>query len=285
MKTIIFGGSGEVGTLLSEMFVKYGHEVDIVDLKPPISKCHKYFQCSFLDFDFDTLSDYDYFILAVHEDHILNLIKSIKSTKSILSSRACLIDTLSVKCRVVGEIVNSDCNFEYLSINPLFGPSLGFSGQVVAQVGFNAGSKSYEFQRMVQGEGGSFIRCSAEEHDMLASLTQSLVHMLAMVFGRVLDLCDEKGGLVNSMATPPFKVMKSLRERMAYNSPDSYYSIQVDNQYSEVIRELVLKATSEFNFDLSSMSRAAFIEKYILVDSIEPTFVGIFHKLFDPNAT
>lgn len=157
-------------------------------------------------------------------------------------------DTTSVKTAWAARIAARELPCEWLSLNPMFAPDLGFAGQDIAAIELRSGPLSRSFCDMMERHGARVVRITAEEHDRLAAMGQIATHAAAIAYGAALS---EMGfSLADMPTTPPQRALLRLAARIASLSPDVYWHMQHDNPFAPEARAAVGRA-------LARMTRAA----------------------------
>ena len=143
---LVIGGSGSVGSLFCELLLKRYQKVVVVDLVE-----NRQLKKMGVDFtrgdighlsEIDLINDAELVLVTTPEEPAIHAIDSLVS---LLHPGQCLIDTLSVKSPISKSLRRLGSGVEAISINPMFGPSLGFNGQSVAAVDYCSGPISNSF--------------------------------------------------------------------------------------------------------------------------------------------
>jgi len=191
---------------------------------------------------------------------------------------ALIVDTLSVKEGIVAALQTLRPTQQWLSINPMFSPRVGFDGQNVATVQVNDGPRVAEFESLLESWGAATVSVSAEEHDKMTSLIQVATHAAIMSIGLTLQQSgyDVTNGI--RMVTPPHRVCQALLARMADASPDVYWDIQKSNKYGADARDSLLKSVKALS-DVMATGEPTRFEKLMaqLATVIEPLKGELLH--------
>lgn len=235
VSSLIIGGAGAVGNLfvqnLRETFPNL--KISVLDLIKPKQPIPNVRYESNLDSYIEAFKEFDLVILALPEVAALAILPDIKKW---LKSDALVVDTLSVKSNICSKVKTLSLDGEYLSINPMFAPNIGFSQQTVLVVPVQTGHRTANFLQLLSNWGATVKMLTVDEHDLATAQLQSLTHATIMAFGLALI----KGGYdINqliSMASPPHKTMLSLLARILSGSPDVYRDIQLNNPHASDVR-------------------------------------------------
>lgn len=248
---LIVGGAGAVGTLFCRLLLASYQHVTVVDLKCDEAKKVagvEYLQCDINDPSaVKKLRASNLILLTTPEEAAIEFIKS--SGKLLLPGQ-CLIDTMSVKSTVVHHLQEIADNIEVLSINPMFGPSLGFKNQSIAFVEVNNGPISTNFLSMICEAGASVVAFTAEEHDRYTASTQVATHTAILIFGMTLEKMNYNSSLAKPIWTPPHKALLALLARMLSADPEVYRDIQASNPYAEEARQKMGNSLDELNANI-----------------------------------
>jgi prephenate dehydrogenase len=144
---------------------------------------------------------------------------------------------MSVKTDIVTAMKAGNTTCEKLSINPMFGPSLGFRNQSMAVVKINSGPLSEFMLECVVDAGCQLIEMNERDHDKSMAIIQCLTHAVLIAFGMTLHHLDYKAADLKHLWTPPHSVMLSLLSRMLVFDPEVYWDIQLRNPFADEVRE------------------------------------------------
>jgi prephenate dehydrogenase len=154
------------------------------------------------------------------------------------------IDTLPVKQQICAALASAP-HIEALSINPLFGPDLGFRNQNVAAVLVSGGPRATWFLRLLESAGARVTTLTASEHDRLTASIQVATHAALLLFGMTLEKLNPAGAASVSVSTPPHRLLLSLLGRIASAHPHVYWSIQRDHPNGQQVRAALSRAATE----------------------------------------
>ncbi|MFI0743106.1 prephenate dehydrogenase dimerization domain-containing protein [Streptomyces sp. NPDC021100] len=148
-----------------------------------------------------------------------------------------LVDTLSVKGRLIAELADCPDGTEQVSINPMFKPSLGIAGRTVAAVVLRDGPGVAAFLGLIEEWGGRLLRLAPDRHDRTTAVTQALTHAAVLCFGFALAEAPVDIGQLTAAAPPPHTTLLSLLARMAGGAPEVYWDIQSANPHATRARD------------------------------------------------
>jgi prephenate dehydrogenase len=179
----------------------------------------------------DQLRAADMVLLAVPEPVALAAIGAVAEA---MTPDALLVDTLSVKSRVVAA---APAGVQMVSLNPMFAPALGMAGRPVAAVVVNDGPLVRELLRLIEQWGGRVVLTDADEHDRLTGAAQALTHAAVLGFGVALRDMDVDVGQLAAIAPPPHTTMLALLARIASGTPEVYWDVQAANPHAATARK------------------------------------------------
>lgn len=178
-----------------------------------------------------------------------------------------LVDLCSVKKFVVEKYnslrqVYSEVLPKYLSIHPMFGPSIkSFDGNVVL---FNHvdGAEDLEvaFKEFFLSHHGIVKDVQYIKHDKQMGLVQGLNHFNVFVSAKTMARYNEDFEDIKSVASPPYRIFIVFYTRYVMQNPLLYADIQMRNEY---VYEVVRIFRDEMNrlFDIIQMKdRDSFID-------------------------
>jgi 4-amino-4-deoxyprephenate dehydrogenase len=170
------------------------------------------------------------------------------------------VDTLPVKqpiCRALA----SATHIEAVSINPMFGPDLGFRHQNVAAVVVSSGPRAAWFVRRLESAGAHVTTLTASEHDRATASIQVATHAALLLFGMTLETLNPSGAAAIGLSTPPYRLLLSLLGRIASAHPHVYWSIQRDHPNAQQVRAALSRAAGELEVMVSSDDERRFAER------------------------
>lgn len=190
------------------------------------------------------LADADLVILALPGNVALN---SLAGITSILRRKALLVDTLSVKIPFVNAIENTKTPKEIISINPMFAPSLGFAGQSTAVIPMERGPLANIFLEFIEAWGCRLVFLTAEEHDRLTAMLQTITHAAILTFGMSLHKLGYDLSRVEPLIPPPHRAMLALVARILSADAEVYWDIQLSNPFAAEARECLLDSVKQLS--------------------------------------
>jgi prephenate dehydrogenase len=238
---IVIVGGGSVGALLATNLTGAGAVVTVLDKAPqamPGLPDGVVYLCADalngLPDVAPAIRDADAVIIALPEQIALEALPTVTAS---MRERALLVDTLSVKSGIAEAVRRLAPPLEVFSINPMFGPSLGFGGHAVLAVEIAGGPLTAEMTRLLESWGADVVRCSVAEHDEATASVQVLTHAAIIGFGLALADLDGDIGLLMRAATPPFDVLVALLSRVSSGTGATYSEIQIEHPHAVRARD------------------------------------------------
>jgi prephenate dehydrogenase len=238
-RCVVVGGAGAVGGMLVESFVRSGGDVCAVDVaarEHAAPARHRWLRADVTAMNprlAAELGRADVVVLAVPETVALAAVGPVAEA---MRPGALLVDTLSVKRRIVDAARTHAAELDVVSLNPMFAPSLRMEGRPVATVVVHDGPRARELLRLLDTWGGRVVRLDADEHDRLAAATQALTHAAVLAFGLALGGIDVGAADIGALAPPPHTLLLALLARIASGTPATYWDVQSANPYAAPAR-------------------------------------------------
>jgi 4-amino-4-deoxyprephenate dehydrogenase len=236
---IVAGGAGAVGGLVVDLLLGAGAEVLVVDVAAPPAELLEV--CGYVRGDVSAMDPRlvaemrraDIVVLAVPERVALTAVPPLARQ---LRPGGLLVDTVSVKTGIVAALDAHAAHLEAVSLNPMFGPDLGFDGRAVAAVVVRDGPRAQALLKAVGQRGGLVVEVGADEHDRIAAVTQALTHAAVLAFGLALDELGVAVEELGAVATPPHLTLLALLARIASGGPETYWEVQTGNPHARSAR-------------------------------------------------
>lgn len=261
VNALVIGVNGGVGRLIARELASSGVSVIGLDIHRHINEataCAGYI-CS------NVLEPTAVSVAAVRESQCVVLclpanvaLGCIKWVMREASPDSLIVDTLSIKTDVAGIVQRFEKRFEYLSINPLFAPGLGFERRHVAAVLLREGPLSSKFMELIESWGATLLLLSADLHDKNMAALQVTTHIALISYGLVLEGLEYKPCESHELWTPPHKLLLCLLARLTTFSPEVYWEIQRSNPFARAARELFIETMKQLNSTINSNSQDEF---------------------------
>jgi 4-amino-4-deoxyprephenate dehydrogenase len=196
----------------------------------------------------------DWMLACLPEDAILAAIDRLVPA---LRPGALFVETSSVKSRIAQRIAASRRDVEFLSINPLFAPSVGFAEQRVATIG-EPGVEGDALLGLLERLGCRSVAMTAEAHDRTMAAVQVATHAAVLAFGAALSTLELGPADLLVAATPPFRTLLALLARISGGNPEVYWEIQDSNPFATIARAALDTGLAELSATIARGDRANF---------------------------
>jgi prephenate dehydrogenase len=244
---VVIGGAGQVGRMFVDVLLGLDARVCVVD--PAGRPVWLPEGCAFERGDVTApgpglaavLARADVVVLAVPEQVALDAVGSLAA---LIRPDALLVDTLSVKTRIVRAVADAFPGAEALSLNPMFAPALGMADRPIAAVAIRDGPRSQELLAGISRQGACIIRLTADQHDRISAAVQALTHAAVLAFGHALAGLGVGSAEMGAMAPPPHRLLLALLARIDGGSPHTYWDVQAANPYAARARESLVQSTA-----------------------------------------
>ena len=231
-KVGIIGGTGKMGSSFQKAFEKLSIKVLVSDIKTK-------------DKESIILESCDWIILSVPIDQTLSVFKSIKYK---IKPTQIFSDFTSVKSILSNE--TEDCNFEFISCHPLFGPLNNFNGQNIITIPISNKNKYSSIKIIFNKMGLKITEMeNFEEHDKYMSLIQGMTHFSHVCFTTAMKRLDLDIDKVMDICSPIYQSNISFSSRITGGDENLYTNIIMDNPLNKKVIDMYLKTSNEI-FDL-----------------------------------
>jgi prephenate dehydrogenase len=225
-RCVVVGGAGAVGGMLTDLLLAAGTRVLSVDVRATATEASMPGDITCIGPRLAReLARADIVVLAVPEPVAL---EAVPGVAGVLRPGALLVDTASVKGRIVEALRIHAPHLEALSLNPMFAPSLAIEGRPVAAVVVRGGPRTRELLDALGRRGGRLVLVTEDEHDRLAGATQALTHATVLAFGLALAQLDVDVDALRDVAPPPHLALLALLARLASGEPHTYWDVQAN---------------------------------------------------------
>jgi len=269
---VVLGGNGAVGSLFCAQLAPILKTVTSIDIQSQANACAGNVQYIHSDVSspneemLDVLANADLIILALPEELTFSIWPNLVTK---LSPNSLVVDTLSIKNIFVNTVLDNPPPDEYISINPMFAPSLGFAGQNVAVIEISAGLRAQAFLSLLKSWGCHLSFLSADEHDRYAAMLQAATHAAILAFGITLKKLNYDLSTALPIMPPPHRAMLAMLARILNASPEVYWDIQAGNSYAPEARQTLAIGIEELSMLFDGENREGFVE---LLNSMRALF-------------
>lgn len=229
-KIHIVGGTGAMGTWLSNFLKSLGFFVSISDKKKKAGD----------------LKTANLIFISVP----INIApKVILETAKKSSKEALIIDLSSIKSETKKAL--ESCGRSALSLHFLFGPSVhSIQNQKIISEKFGKSKIANDLLSVLKNEGAQIFEMDSKSHDLIMAHIQSLTHFINLTLAQI--LLKNKIGVSGQLSTPVFLSQLSSMLRVLSQDPRLLSEIQTLNpkflvvveDYLEIQKELIKKIKS-----------------------------------------
>ncbi|BBC02360.1 MULTISPECIES: NAD(P)-binding domain-containing protein [Bradyrhizobium] len=227
-------GAGRVGLKLAELLTASGGRVRFVDHRPVAGIDQNLIVSDAIHLTLEAES-----AIAESDIVVLSLPFTVAgaafgSACRRLKGGALLIETLSVKTRPASWAANLPREVEYLGLNPLFSPELGWANRPVAVIAYRSGPRLEVFLQLLRRTNASLVALDAEAHDRLLAQRQLAAHALLLSLASILR--DENTEFPLEVGPPPYHLLLAGVGRMLCGNPETFAEIQTENPFAATVR-------------------------------------------------
>ncbi len=236
LRVTIVGGTGGMGTLFARFAADSGGLVGITGRQKSrvyrVAKGLGVTAASYSD-----AADSDVVIVAVPMEVTRSL--CLRLARS-MDKDSLLMDISSVKTGIADRIADaSPSTIEYVSIHPLFGPSVdSFRSQTVVAIPFRTAENWQRFSRALRHSGARVCLSTFEAHDRTMAYVQGLHHAALISLGLALKNWD------GAFTTDSMRMTMDRIRILVANWP-TVAGIQEHNPYVEDVRKEFERVVSE----------------------------------------
>jgi chorismate mutase/prephenate dehydrogenase len=222
-RALVIGGCGKMGGWFSEFLASQGFGVTIADP----SGCMPGFD-ALEEWQSDAL-DFDVIVLATPLSVTTNLLLTLAER----APRGLIFDLGSLKTPLragLEALVKSGCRVT--SLHPMFGPDTELlSGRHVIFIDLGNAAALQEAQDLFAPTMAERVVMGLDEHDRLIAYVLGLSHALNIAFFTALAESGEAALRLGQLSSTTFDAQLDVASRVAAESPDLYFEIQMLNDY------------------------------------------------------
>jgi chorismate mutase/prephenate dehydrogenase len=222
-RALVIGGCGKMGGWFSEFLASQGFGVTIADP----SGCMPGFD-ALEEWQSDAL-DFDVIVLATPLSVTTNLLLTLAER----APRGLIFDLGSLKTPLragLEALVKSGCRVT--SLHPMFGPDTELlSGRHVIFIDLGNAAALQEAQDLFAPTMAERVVMGLDEHDRLIAYVLGLSHALNIAFFTALAESGEAALRLAQLSSTTFDAQLDVASRVAAESPDLYFEIQMLNDY------------------------------------------------------
>ncbi|BBL61907.1 prephenate dehydrogenase [Methanobrevibacter arboriphilus] len=264
MKIGIIGGTRGLGKTLASILSKEGFDITITgrdtvtgnqvseDLKVEYSNDNK-----------KVASSSDIIIISVP---ISTTSKVIKEIAKSVTPGSLVVDVTSVKVEpsnLMKNLLNNDV--EFIPTHPVFGPrTTNLEGQVVVLTPISQKQKEEKWYpkvlKFLKDRKVRIIEASPEEHDNMMAVVQVLTHFSYISTASAIKKLGINIKDTRKFASPIYNLMVDMISRIVSQNPFLTYSIQLENQNGEKVRQTFADSVLELKKVLTNHDKDNFVK-------------------------
>ncbi|MCL2116016.1 MAG: prephenate dehydrogenase [Methanobrevibacter sp.] len=245
MKIAIIGGTKGLGKTLAMILSHENFDITITGRdKSYGEKVAKELGVKYSNNNQKTASLNEIVIIAVP---IANVNDVIKEIATFLQKGSLLLDVTSVK---VGPSEAMDKllpgHVEFIPTHPVFGPrTSSLNGQVVVLTPLKKGKWYLKIFNFLKNHKVRIIESSPKEHDDMMAVVQILTHFSYISTAVAMEKLGVNISQTRKFASPIYNLMVDMISRITSQNPFLTYSIQIENESGEKVREVFAESVNE----------------------------------------
>lgn len=248
---LVVGGSGKMGTWLSNYFHSRGHNVAVLD---PAGKT-----------DFDRVTSLqegidrsDVIVVATPMSKMVEVLREILE----LQPQGVVLDIASIKTPIIPLLRESAAQgVKVCSVHPMFGPDAAslYDRNVLI---CDCGSREAVMvgKDLFEGTGAMMLEVEVERHDELMSFVLGLSHAVSLAFFKALAESGFDHQTLERAASTTFRKQMDTSRDVAFENPELYFDIQNRNPHASRALELLGDAVDRIMESAVDGNRDSFIK-------------------------
>jgi chorismate mutase/prephenate dehydrogenase len=257
---LIIGGAGQMGRLFARHLTARGHHVVAADFEDALTS--------------EVVAAADVVMISVPMAVAAEVARKVAP---LVRADALLCDINSLKSEVCEAF--AQCPGEALGTHPMFGPSVGtLQRQKVVVCPVAPGPRSAWFCRELELLGLELMETDPAVHDRMMAVVQVLVHFRTLVMGEALrrtGVSIEESLLYTS---PIYRLELAVTGRLFAQDPNLYAEIEMQNPFSQEVRQHFLAAAQAVGEAIDSGDRVRFEE---IFSGIRTYFSGFSERAME----
>ena len=242
----IIGGTGKMGTAFKNAFESIGLEVLISDESSPEKEKNIIKNCNWI-------------ILSVPIDQTVSVFNRIKNN---ISKDQIFSDFTSVKSILLDHV--QECEFEFISCHPLFGPLNNFNGQNIVTIQVNTSEKHIYIDKIFKKLELKVTQLKDfEEHDRYMSLIQGMTHFSHVCFTTAMKKMDLDLDKIMDICSPIYQSNISFSSRITGGDENLYTNIIMDNPINKEVIDMYLNTSKEISSLIDNKDYKSFKKNFI----------------------
>lgn len=261
MKIGIIGGTRGLGKTLASLLKREGYDITITGRDQAIgNSVSNELGVSYSNNNKKTVSLSDIVIIAVPIATTSAVIKEIANS---MKPDSLLLDVTSVKMEpsnLMNELLSDDV--EFIPTHPVFGPrTTDLNGQVVVLTPIQEKGKWYpKVAKFLKDHKVRVIESTPEEHDNMMAVVQVLTHFSYISTASAIKKLGINIKDTRKFESPIYSLMVDMISRIVSQNPFLTYSIQLENENGEKVRQVFADSVLELKEVLTNHDEEKFVE-------------------------
>ncbi|MDR0900150.1 MAG: prephenate dehydrogenase, partial [Methanobrevibacter sp.] len=188
--------------------------------------------------------------------------KIIKEISTFMKKGSLLIDVTSVKLEpseLMEKLVPE--GVEVIPTHPVFGPRTNnLNGQVIVLTPRKKGKWYPKVMNFLKNHKMRIIESTPEEHDEMMAVVQVLTHFSYISTASAIKKLGINIKDTRNFASPIYNLMVDMISRIVSQNPFLTYSIQLENENGEKVRQIFADSVEELKTVLTDKDEEKFVE-------------------------
>jgi prephenate dehydrogenase len=247
MKVGIIGGTGQMGSFFSRVFIKAGHEVRVSGRKTLVKSE-------------DLARESDILVISVPIHATVPVIQQIVP---YLHPDQILCDLTSLKTGPVNAMLCSQA--DVIGLHPMFGPTVSsLSGQTIIATPERCSDGHLKLLTDIFISQGARVPVTTPEyHDRMMAVIQGLTHFKALVMAETMRMLGITPEETEPFMSPIYRIETSVAGRILAQDPMLYADILIENPTIPHILETCCNAASSLASIIHSGDTEAFRDRFL----------------------
>ena len=264
MKIGIIGGTRGLGKTLAILLKREGYDISITGRDQVIGESvSKELDVKYSNDNKKTASSSDIVIISVP---IASTSTVIKEIAKFIKPSSLLLDITSVKTepsKLMSELLDKDV--EFIPTHPVFGPRTNnLNGQVVVLTPIQENQKEEgkwypKVVKFLKDHKVRVIESTPEEHDNMMAVVQVLTHFSYISTASAIKKLGINIKDTRKFASPIYNLMVDMISRIVSQNPYLTYSIQLENENGEKVRQAFADSVGELKEVLTNHDEDKFV--------------------------
>jgi prephenate dehydrogenase len=260
MKVGIIGGTRGLGKTLAWFFKKEDFDVTITGRDETVGKITSdEINVKYSNNNEKTVKSSDIVVIAVPISSTESVIRELAP---YMTTGSLMIDVTSVKegpSKVMDEVIPEDV--EFIPTHPVFGPrTTSLNGQVIVLTPLKKGVWYSKVKSFLENRKMRVIETVPTEHDKMMAIVQVLTHFSYISTAYTIAKLGVNVKDTQEFESPIYNLMIDIIARIVSQNPFLTYSIQLENNSGEMVRQTFSEAVNELKEVISNKNENEFVD-------------------------